>query len=105
VPDQEFIDGYVQAAQQAGFEYTPIVNGQPSLSRAAPGFPGNDWTASPHGEEYLARIPARSRSALGPIRSYVLRVTKEVLKNLSHGQGNPHDHDQSIKDVTRFACR
>ena len=31
VPDGQFIAGYVEAARRFGIEYTPIVNGQPSL--------------------------------------------------------------------------
>jgi len=105
VPDQEFINAYVQAAAQTGVEYTPVVNGTPSLFQGGAGFPGNDWEANPRGQEYLARIPAPSRQALGQIRSYVLGVTRDVLKNLGHGHGDPHDDDHAIKEVTRFACK
>ena len=36
VPDEQFISGYVRAAAAFGIEYTPIVNGTPSLLPAAP---------------------------------------------------------------------
>jgi len=98
--DAEFIAGYVQAAQQFGLEYTPIVGGQPSLFQGGAAFPGNDWTVSTHGEEYLSRIPAQSHAALGQIRAFQLRVTQEVLKKL--GQGNDK-HD--AREVTQFKCR
>jgi hypothetical protein len=95
VPDSQFIAGYVEAAHEAGVEYTPIVNGQPSLFQGGAAFPGNDWTQSPHGEEYLSRIPPQSRPALGKIREFHLRVTREVLKKLAHG-GHHGGHDDPI---------
>jgi len=95
VPDDVFIAGYVEAAQQFGVEYTPIVNGQPSLFRGGAAFPGNDWKASPRGEEYLSRIPAQSHRALGQIRAFHLRVTREVLEKLGHG--DHHDDREAIQ--------
>ena len=47
--DADFISGYVQAAQIAGVEYTPIVGGAPSLFTGGAAFPGNDWTVSTRG--------------------------------------------------------
>jgi hypothetical protein len=85
VPDQQFIDGYTQAAAQFGLEYTPLVAGVPSLFRGGAAFPGNDWISSPGGEEYLARIPVASHPALRRIRSYQLRITREVLRQLGSG--------------------
>jgi hypothetical protein len=90
VPDAQFIAGYVQAAAQFGVEYTPIVNGMPSLFQGGAAFPGNDWTVSTQGEEYLARIPAQSHRALGRIRAFHLHITQEVLRNLEHGHNGPH---------------
>jgi hypothetical protein len=78
VPDAQFIAGYVQAAAEFGVEYTPIVNGAPSLFQGGAAFPGNDWTVSRGGEEYLARIPAQSHEALGRIRDFHLRITRDV---------------------------
>jgi hypothetical protein len=104
VPDAQFIAGYVQAAHEFGVEYTPVVNGQPSLFQGGAAFPGNNWTRNPQGQAYLARIPAQSHAALGQIRDFHLRVTREVLKNLAHG----HDHDsdeQLLREVTQFKCR
>jgi hypothetical protein len=99
VPNQEFIDGYVEAAKRFGVEYTPIVAGKPSLFVGGAAFPGNDWTVSPNGEEYLARIPAASHRALARIRAFHLRATREVLRNLDrHGK---HQDD----DVASFECR
>lgn len=89
VPDQQFIDGYVEAASQFGVEYTPIVGGVPSLFQGGAAFPGNDWTASPGGEEYLARIPAAVHQALARIRAFHLRVTRKVLRQIEHGDHDP----------------
>lgn len=100
VPNQEFIDGYVKAAKQFGVEYTPIVNGEPSLFLGGAAFPGNDWTVSPNGEEYLARIPAQSHRALARIRAFHLRVTRDVLRRLDR-RDNKHDADEAVS----FECR
>jgi len=89
VPDQQFIDGYVKAAAAFGVEYTPVVAGVPALFRGGAAFPGNDWTVSRHGEEYLARIPAASHRALRHLREDHLRVTREVLRRIKHGRRDP----------------
>ena len=107
VPDAQFIAGYVRAAQEFGVEYTPVVNGEPSLFQGGAAFPGNDWEESPRGEDYLARIPAQSHRALRLLRDFHLRVTREVLKRLAHG---PDDHanprsDHQLREVTQFKCR
>ena len=73
-------------------EYTPVVNGVPTLFQGGAAFPGNDWVLNPRGEEYLARIPAESHRALARIRAFHLRATQEVLRNLEdHGKRWPHD--------------
>ena len=98
VPDAQFISGYVQAANEFGVEYTPIINGVPSLFNGGAAFPGNDWIASPRGEEYLARIPEQSHRGLARIRAFVLRVTREVEHKLEH-RDDRHDNPVS------FDCR
>ena len=99
VSDGRFIDGYVRAARKVGVEYTPIVNGTPSLFVGGAAFPGNDWTASPRGEDYLSRIPAASHRALARIRAFHLRATREVLRRLDH-------QDRKSPDgVVSFECR
>jgi hypothetical protein len=98
VSDERFIDGYVRAAAAFGVEYTPVINGTPSLFQGGAAFPGNDWTASPRGEEYLSRIPERSHRALARIRAFHLRVTREVLGRLEHDR-------RSFADVASFDCR
>ena len=80
VPDQQFIDGYVQAAAAFGVEYTPIVGGQPSLFTGGADFPGNDWSVDTSGEGYLSRIPEQSHDELGAIRAGHLRVVDHALK-------------------------
>ena len=92
--DAQFIAGYVEAAARFGVEYTPIVGGVPSLFQGGAAFPGNDWTTSPAGEEYLARIPAAAHQALGRIRAFHLRVTRKVLRRIEQGR----------HDVVEFSC-
>jgi hypothetical protein len=99
VPDAQFIAGYVKAAAAFGVEYTPIVNGAPALFQGGAAFPGNDWTVSTRGEDYLARIPVQSHRALRRIRAFHLRVTQEVLRNLEHDRRRPTDAAVS------FECR
>jgi hypothetical protein len=98
VSDQQFIDGYVKAASIFNVEYTPVVGGVPSLFQGGAAFPGNDWTVSTQGEEYLARIPDRVHRALARIRAFHLRVTQEVLRKLAHG------NRQSLDEAASFGC-
>ena len=99
VPDAQFIAGYVEAARRFGVEYTPIVNGSPSLFQGGAAFPGNDWTVNTRGEDYLSRIPAQSHRALRRIRAFHLRVTQEVLRRLEHG------NKRSAAAAVNFECR
>jgi hypothetical protein len=99
VSDARFIEGYFRAAQEFGVEYTPIVNGLPALFQGGAAFPGNDWTQSTRGEEYLSRIPSQSHRALGRIRAFHLRTTREVLHRLERRGNRWHD------DVVSFGCR
>jgi hypothetical protein len=99
VPDAQFIAGYVKAASIFGVEYTPIVNGVPSLFQGGAAFPGNDWTVSTRGEEYLSRIPAQSHRALRRIRAFHLRATQEVLRRLEHGD------KRAAAAAVSFECR
>ncbi len=94
VPDDQFIAGYVEAASRFGVEYTPIVGGVPSLFQGGAAFPGNDWTASPGGEDYLSRIPPAAHRALGRLRAFHLRATQKVLRRIEQGR----------RDVVEFAC-
>ena len=100
VSDAQFIAGYAQAAMEFGVEYTPIVAGQPSLFQGGAAFPGNDWTVSREGEDYLSRIPAQSHRALARIRAFHLQVTQEVLRKLAHGNDK-----HAIEEVSSFQCR
>jgi hypothetical protein len=99
VSNERFINGYSQAAAIFGVEYTPVINGVPGLFTGSAAFPGNDWTTSTRGEEYLANIPAQSHRALRGIRAFHLRVTREVLKDLEHRGG------RSSHDIGSFACK
>ena len=104
VPDAQFIAGYVQAAQLFGVEYTPIVNGQPSLFTGGAAFPGNDWNANPDGEAYLARIPAQSHEALGDIRDFHLRSTKRLLNRLRGLRHLRHGNRPLLRFIRRLPC-
>jgi hypothetical protein len=63
-------------------------------------FPGNDWTVSREGQDYLSRIPPQSHRALARIRAFHLEVTHEVLRKLAHGNDK-----RAIDEVTSFGCR
>jgi len=104
VPDDQFISGYVEAARRFGVEYTPVVNGHPSLFQGGAAFPGNDWSQDRRGEAYLARIPAASHRALAEIRAYHLRVTRKVLQNLDGPHDGDKDNGRAHRDVTDFNC-
>jgi hypothetical protein len=100
VSDDRFIAGSAQAARAAGVEYTPVVNGQPSLFQGGAAFPGNDWTVSREGQDYLSRIPQQSHRALARIRAFHLQVTEDVLRKLAHGNDK-----RAIDEVSSFQCR
>lgn len=102
VPDEQFIAGYVQAAQEFGVEYTPIVDGEPSLFQGGAAFPGNNWTRNPRGEAYLARIPAQSHEALGQIRDFHLRFTRKALRKV---KGVDDDDDSNSDGDSRRLSR
>ena len=89
VADDEFIAGYVQAAARFGVESTPIVGGVPGLFHGGAAFPGNDWTANPQGEEYLARIPARSHHALAKLRRLICNSPERPGKLAAHDDHEP----------------
>ncbi len=92
VPEPQFIAGYVAAAAQTNLEYTPIVNGMPSLFQGGAAFPGNDWTSSTRGQDYLSRIPAQSHRGLARLRAFHLKATHDVLRRLEHsGKGPDND--------------
>jgi hypothetical protein len=99
VPDEQFISGYVRAARRFKVEYTPIVDGMPSLFQGGAAFPGNDWMASPRGEDYLSRIPAQSHRALTRLRAFHLRITRDVLRKLDE------PGKRAVDEVTSFECR
>jgi hypothetical protein len=98
VPDAQFVGGYVHAAAESGVDYTPIVDGVPSLFQGGAAFPGNDWLVDRRGEEYLSRIPAHSHQALARIRAFHLRATQDVLRKLGH------DTRSAQTDPVSFDC-
>ena len=100
VDDARFISGYTQAAAAFGVEYTPIVGGVPSLFQGGAAFPGNDWVASPSGEDYLSRLPAASHAGLRALRLAHLRFTRDALKLLEH----PADRHNLLRKMSRLSC-
>jgi len=99
VSSERFIAGYTRAAALTGLEYTPVVNGSPSLFEGGAAFPGNDWVVSPGGEEYLSRIPPGAHRALARIRAFHLIATREVVRRLERHDKRPFEHAVS------FSCR
>lgn len=87
VPDQQFIDGYVKAAEAFGVEYQPVVDGVPSLFTGGADFPFNDWSTDTEGEGYLSRIPAASHDELAKIRDGQLKMIKQALRITQRGKG------------------
>jgi hypothetical protein len=106
VGNQQFIDGYVEAARQFGVEYTPIVGGVPALFEGGAAFPFNDWVLSPQGEEYLGRIPAESHRALRRLRNGHLRFTREALRSLDeHDDENMHGRQGPRQKMSQLKCQ
>jgi hypothetical protein len=98
VPDDEFIAGYVQAARAFGVEYTPVIDGEPALFQGSAGFPGNDWIASPGGEDYLARLPDRVHGRLRHLREVHLDFTRRAVRALGRG-GDRGEREQRLRHL------
>ena len=106
VPDEQFIAGYVQAAQQAGVEYTPIVGGVPGLFTGGAAFPDNDWVENPDGEAYLGRIPAASHDELAELRDDHLRTTRDALRIVDRwSRHGDRFEGHIIRALERLRCR
>ena len=71
----------------------------PSLFAGGAAFPGNDWTVSPRGEEYLSRIPAAEPPGAGAIRGFHLGATREVLRKIERHDNRSHDA------IVSFGCK
>lgn len=102
VPDARFIAGYVQAARMFGVDYNPVIQGEPSMFQGSAAFPGNDWIAHPHGEEYLDRLPHRIHAALGRLRHVHLSFTRKVLRKIRRHDA---DHHALLRFVNQLECR
>jgi hypothetical protein len=74
VPDQQFIDGYVEAAATFGVEYTPVVNGVPGLYSGGADFPSNNWRTHPTGDRYIGSLSQATQDALAQIRADHLQM-------------------------------
>ena len=105
VPDEQFIAGYVQAADELGLEYTPVIDGEPSLFQGGAAFPFNDWSASPNGEDYLARIPTAAHEGLTELHEKHLRVTQQALRFVDRFGDLPNAEARLVKAMSKLACR
>lgn len=105
VADEQFIAGYVQTAAELGLEYTPVVDGEPSLFQGGAAFPYNDWSASPNGEDYLGRIPAAAHDDLTELHNKHLRVTQQALRSVDRFGDLPHAEARLVKAMSKLGCR
>jgi hypothetical protein len=104
VPVAQFIAGYVAAAAEFGVEYTPIVGGLPSVYEGGAAFPGNNWRTNPHGESYLARIPAASHDELADIRAAHLRLIEHAQRVLHRGNGQAASENGLVQSAAHLRC-
>ena len=83
VSKNRFIAGLSTAAADVRrAEYFPLKpNGTPTTARAGIAFPGNDWMASPEGEDYLDNVGGTSelRDALAVLRAKHLTAVENLL--------------------------
>lgn len=101
VSKRRFIDGLsAAAADDARASYSPLKNnGTPTTARAGVAFPGNDWLASPDGEQYLTNVgtSAELRSELLTLRLRHLAAVDALLAAIDAG---------TVEDylTSQFAC-
>ena len=90
VSKRRFISGLSAAVMpQLGETYSPRKNnGAPTTARAGIAFPGNDWLASPNGDQYLANVGGTPQleSELAGLRQKHLRAVTNLL-NAIRGNG------------------
>jgi hypothetical protein len=90
-PKRELVDGLFAAASATpGATYVTLNNnGQPTTDKAGVSFPGNDWTAFPNGDQYLAQLGAptpRLLNDLGALRQRHLRAVADLLDAINRGK-------------------
>ena len=90
VPKHQFIQGLFAASTTSPNRmYFPLAkNGKPSVEKAGVAFPGNDWVASPNGEEYLANLGNPSPqllSALEMLRQQQLQAARNLVTAINNG--------------------
>jgi hypothetical protein len=105
VPDQQFIDGYVAAADAFGVEYQPVVGGEPSLFTGGADFPFNDWSADTEGEGYLSRIPSDGHDALAEIRDGQLAMIEHALRIAKRGNSFGRSEQGLARALAHLPCR
>ena len=90
VSKRRFISGLSAAVEDdPRASYSPLKNnGAPTTARAGVAFPGNDWLASPEGDQYLANIGSspQLRSDLAALRQLHLDAVASLLGAIEAGQ-------------------
>jgi len=100
VSKNRFISGLsAGVADEPRASYSPLKkNGAPTTARAGVAFPGNDWVASPGGDEYLDNVStsAQLRGELAILRERLLAAVQELLDAIRGG---------GLEDyLTSFTC-
>ena len=105
--DQQFIDGYVQAAAAGRRRvHTRRRRRARVCSPAAPPSPDNDWEANPEGEAYLARIPPASHDDLAEIREDHEQTTRDALRIVDRwSRHGDRFEGHIIHALERLRCR
>jgi hypothetical protein len=90
VSTDQFTAGIYRAATSTrGASYLPLgENGQPTTGTAGVAFPGNDWSSSPDGQDYLVNIvnaPAGVLAQLAMLRQKHLRAVAGLLEAIDNG--------------------
>jgi hypothetical protein len=100
VSKHRFISGLAAGVEDVPrASYSPLKNnGEPTTARAGVAFPGNDWLAFPHGDQYLANVGGSSqlRRELVALR---LRHLEAVFGLLDAIEG-----DTIEEYLTTFTC-
>jgi len=97
VSKQRFISGLsALAATDADATYFPLKsNGAPTTAKAGIAFPGNDWLASPNGDQYLVNVGGTPQllGELAALRQKHLRAVDDLLNAIERNRVDTYlDH-------------
>ena len=95
VTKQQFITGLSSAVSTTpDATYTPLNNhGNPTTARAGIAFPGNDWLAFPHGDQYLVQLGNPSQQLLhdlADLRQQHLQAVANLVRAINKGNVNTY---------------